>query len=171
MPWTDTKVTNVNNHYIPSGGTTKSASGGTTTNATGSANAQQVITGVTVDAAGHVTGVTSKGIYSTDTNTTYSAASSTTAGLMSANDKKKLDGIADNANNYTYTLPAATSSTLGGVKVGSNISVASGVISMTSSNVTSALGYTPQDAAEVVRITEEEIDAIFNAVFAAAASA
>lgn len=42
-----------------------------------------------------------------------------------------------------YTLPNATSSTLGGVKVGSNISVSNGTISVTKSNVTSALGYTP----------------------------
>lgn len=42
-----------------------------------------------------------------------------------------------------YTLPNATSSTLGGVKVGSNISVTDGTISVTKSNVTSALGYTP----------------------------
>ena len=34
---------------------------------------------------------------------------------MSSADKTKLDGIATGANNYT--LPAATSSTLGGVKV------------------------------------------------------
>lgn len=77
------------------------------------------------------------------TNTTYSAATSSTAGLMSATDKAKLDGIATGANNYTYTLPTATSSVLGGVKVGSNITVSSGVISLTSSNVTTALGYTP----------------------------
>lgn len=42
-----------------------------------------------------------------------------------------------------YTLPNATSSTLGGVKVGSNISVSNGTISLAKSNVTSALGYTP----------------------------
>lgn len=42
-----------------------------------------------------------------------------------------------------YTLPNATSSTLGGVKIGSNISVSSGTISITKSNVTSALGYIP----------------------------
>ena len=42
-----------------------------------------------------------------------------------------------------YTLPNATSSTLGGVKVGSNISVSNGTIGITKSNVTSALGYTP----------------------------
>lgn len=43
----------------------------------------------------------------------------------------------------TYTLPAATSSTLGGVKIGSNITVSGGTISISKSNVTNALGYTP----------------------------
>lgn len=42
-----------------------------------------------------------------------------------------------------YTLPAASSSVMGGVKVGNNISVTSGTISVTKNNVTSALGYTP----------------------------
>lgn len=78
-----------------------------------------------------------------DNNTTYNAATQSAAGLMSAADKKKLDGIATGANNYTYTLPAATSSALGGVKVGSNITVSSGTISLTKANVTTALGYTP----------------------------
>ena len=60
---------------------------------------------------------------------------------MSSSDKSKLDGIAANANNYS--LPAATSSVLGGVKTGSNITNSSGTISITKDNVTSALGYTP----------------------------
>lgn len=42
-----------------------------------------------------------------------------------------------------YTLPTANASTLGGVKIGSNITVSSGTISLSKSNVTSALGYTP----------------------------
>lgn len=42
-----------------------------------------------------------------------------------------------------YTLPDATTSTKGGVKVGSNITVSSGTISLTKANVTNALGYTP----------------------------
>lgn len=41
-------------------------------------------------------------------------ASQTAAGVMSAGDKAKLDGIEDNAN--AYTLPVATVSRLGGVK-------------------------------------------------------
>ncbi len=53
-----------------------------------------------------------------DTNTTYSAATTTAAGLMSADDKKKLDSVAAGANNYSYTLPAASGTVRGGVKVG-----------------------------------------------------
>ena len=74
-------------------------------------------------------------------DTTYGAATTSTSGLMSAADKTKLDGIDSEANKYS--LPEATSSVLGGVKVGSNISVSSGTISISKSNVTSALGYTP----------------------------
>lgn len=51
--------------------------------------------------------------------------------------------IALTDNNTVYSLPTATSSTLGGVKVGSNITNSGGTISLTKANVTSALGYTP----------------------------
>ena len=54
--------------------------------------------------------------------------------------KQYIDAKADESS---YTLPAATSSTLGGIKVGSNITNSSGTISITKANVTSALGYTP----------------------------
>ena len=75
-------------------------------------------------------------------DTTYDVASTTEDGLMSSTDKSKLDGIANGANKYV--LPAASASSLGGVIVGSNISVANdGTISLTKSNVTNALGYTP----------------------------
>jgi hypothetical protein len=47
------------------------------------------------------------------------------------------------ASSSNYTLPAATSSTLGGVKIGSNITVSNGTISLSKTNVTAALGYTP----------------------------
>lgn len=60
-----------------------------------------------------------------DTNTTYSAATTSAAGLMSAADKTKLDGIALGANKYT--LPTASSSTLGGVKTTSNVTSTSGL--------------------------------------------
>lgn len=47
----------------------------------------------------------------------------------------------------TYTLPTASSTILGGVKVGDNINLLDGVISLNSSNVISALGYTPVNKA------------------------
>ncbi len=45
-----------------------------------------------------------------------------------------------------YTLPAATSTVLGGVKTGSNITNTNGTISLSKQNVVSALGYTPPTA-------------------------
>lgn len=68
-------------------------------------------------------------------------ATTSAAGLMSSEDKSKLDGIAAGANNYS--LPNASSSTLGGVKIGDNITCSLGTISLTKANVTTALGYTP----------------------------
>lgn len=50
---------------------------------------------------------------------------------------------------YSYSLPTATSSVLGGVKVGSNITLSSGTISLSKSNVTSALGFTPANVSEI----------------------
>lgn len=52
----------------------------------------------------------------TDNNTTYSVATTSANGLMSKEDKSKLNGIAAGANNYS--LPKSTASALGGVKVG-----------------------------------------------------
>lgn len=71
----------------------------------------------------------------------HGGATQSAAGFMSAADKKKLDGIAEGANKYS--LPTATSSVLGGVKTGANITNNSGVLSVTAANVTNALGYTP----------------------------
>ena len=65
------------------------------------------------------------GTWQTPPNTTYSTATTSTSGLMSASDKSKLDGIASGANKYT--LPTASSSTLGGVKTTSTVTSASGL--------------------------------------------
>ena len=54
---------------------------------------------------------------------THGTATTSAAGLMSASDKSKLDGIASGAN--AYTLPTA-SSTLGGVKTTSTVTSNSG---------------------------------------------
>ena len=77
---------------------------------------------------------------STDTNTTYSVGD----GGLTENDftdalKSKLDGIAASANNYS--LPGATASTLGGIKVGTNLAIDSdGVLSSTDTNTTYSVG-------------------------------
>ena len=52
----------------------------------------------------------------TDTPITLPAATPDLAGVMSAADKKKLNGIAEGANKYV--LPVATSSALGGIMIG-----------------------------------------------------
>ena len=54
-------------------------------------------------------------------------------------DKSKLDGITASANNYS--LPDATASTLGGIKVGTNLAIDSdGVLSSTDTNTTYSVG-------------------------------
>lgn len=74
----------------------------------------------------------------TDTNTTYSAGTNIS--------------ISGTTINCTYTLPTASSSVLGGVKVGSNITLSSETISLSKSNVTSALGYTPANTSDIPKI-------------------
>ncbi len=81
----------------------------------------------TTDELNYVDGVTSN--IQTQLNAkassshTHGTATTSTAGLMSASDKSKLDGIASGAN--AYTLPTA-SSTLGGVKTTSTVTSNSG---------------------------------------------
>lgn len=53
-------------------------------------------------------------------------ATSEADGLLSKEDKAKLDGVAANANNYT--LPAATTSALGGVKQAAHVDGTSGTV-------------------------------------------
>lgn len=76
----------------------------------------------------------------TDTNTTYTAGTNIS-----------ISGTTINCT-YSYSLPTATASVLGGVKIGSNISVSSGTISLTSANVTSALGFTPAKTSDIPKI-------------------
>ena len=76
-------------------------------------------------------------------DTTYSAATQSTAGLMSATDKKKLDGIASNANKYTH--PSYTSRTSGLYKVTvDSTGHVSGATAVAKSDIT-ALGIPAQD--------------------------
>lgn len=55
------------------------------------------------------------------TDTTYEDATVDASGLMSSEDKAKLNSIESGANNYT--LPVATSSEIGGVKSGTDITI------------------------------------------------
>ena len=60
-----------------------------------------------------------------DEQTVIENATQSKDGLMSAKDKTKLDGIAVGANNYS--LPTASSSTLGGVRTTSSVSNTNGL--------------------------------------------
>ena len=65
---------------------------------------------------------------------------------LSSNDyttaeKNKLANIAEGANNYS--LPAATETTLGGIKIGKNVTYEGQQLGVTSDNISSALGYVP----------------------------
>ena len=95
-------------------------------------------------------------------DTTYAVATTSANGLMSSAMVTKLNGVATNANNYS--LPTATGSVLGGVKTGSNITNSSGTISLSSGNVTSALGYTPvkneSGVASIRVMTQSAYDAL-----------
>ena len=62
---------------------------------------------------------------------------------LSGNSNEFLNGNGEWSVPSGYTLPQASTTTLGGVKIGSNITVSSGTISLTKANVVSALGYTP----------------------------
>ena len=68
-----------------------------------------------------------------------------------AEEKRKLAGIADGANKYV--LPNATNLALGGVKIGNNITHNSGVISLTKQNVIDALGFDPEDSDSAINIS------------------
>ena len=57
--------------------------------------------------------------------------SATVDGRDLATDGTKLDGIATNANNFSFSLPTAAAGTKGGVKVGNGLSISSEVLSHT----------------------------------------
>lgn len=114
VPWTDTCVTAVGNHYKPvdniPASKTASASGGSVMGWSSS-----VVTGVTLsrDAAGHVTdvAVTSAKIPANpDSNTAHTHSAG--VGLS-------LSGSGDISGTTTYTLKTAATGEIGGIKVGS----------------------------------------------------
>ena len=104
---------------------------------------------VTVDSTGHVSAaaavdksdITALGIPESDT--TYSAATTSAEGLMSAADKTKLDGVTAGANKYTHPRYTARASGLYKVTVDSTGHV-SAVAAVDKSDIT-ALGVPAQD--------------------------
>lgn len=105
------------NKHIPAGGSANQILGwsadGTAKWVNEKDTTYSVMSGATVDAdgkSGLVPSPTkgtqrwldSTGAWTTPPNTTYGAASTTSAGLMTAADKKKLDGIATGANKYVH---------------------------------------------------------------------
>ena len=126
--FTDTKVTAVGNHYTPSGGSAKTPTGDTDTNITNlaSGSGSQVISGVTIDAAGHVTGLTSKKIRSV--NTTYANGTGITIGT-------------GNAINHSNSVTAQTTQKVYPIKID-----AQGHISAYGTSPTTLSGYGITDA-------------------------
>lgn len=100
---------------------------------------------ITVDGTGHVSGatavskndITALGIPST--NTTYSNATTSADGLMSSEDKTKLNGIAAGANNYTH--PSFTAKSSGFYKITvNNQGHVSATAAVTASDITALIG-------------------------------
>ena len=88
--------------------------------------------------------INTSGVVSADVNSSTLTAYAKTTDLAAVAKSGSYNDLSNKpAIPSAYTLPNATSSTLGGVKVGSNISVSDGTINLNKSNVTSALGYTP----------------------------
>ena len=103
--------------------------------ATAAANFINAITATTTE-LNYVDGVTSNIQTQLNGKASTSVATTTANGLMSSSDKSKLNGIAEGANNYT--LPTAGATVLGGVKIGSNISISDGKISVPAASGTAA---------------------------------
>ena len=115
---------------------------------------------VTVDSTGHVSAaaavdksdITALGIPESDT--TYSAATTSAEGLMSAADKTKLDGVTAGANKYTHPSYTARASGLYKVTVDSTGHV-SAATAVTKSDIT-ALGIPESDTTYSAATTSAE---------------
>lgn len=85
------------------------------------------------------------GTWGTPPNTTYSEATSSADGLMSAEDKSKLDGIAAGANNYTHPSSSAGAKASGLYKIATDAQGhVTGATAVAKSDIT-GLGIPAQD--------------------------
>ena len=109
-------------------------------------------TTVTSDANGKITISSTNTVY---THPTTHPASMIT-GLATVATSGSYNDLSDKPTiPAAYSLPDATTSVKGGVKIGSNLTVSSGTISLTKANVVAALGYTPptQDTNTDTKVT------------------
>lgn len=113
---------------------------------------------ITTNNLGHVTAattvsksdITGLGIPGSDTNTTYSFATGDGNGQIKITDSNgnstnvSVKGLASGAYANAYSLPIAKSDTLGGIKVGTNLSIntSTGVLSATDTKYTAGTGIT-----------------------------
>lgn len=113
-----------------------------TTNATAIANEVERATGVEEALRTDVEDLTGQVLILEKTKVNKVEGKGLSTNDYTTPEKNKLAAIEAEANKYV--LPAATASALGGVKIGSNITLADGgTISITKANVTSALGVDP----------------------------
>lgn len=108
---------------------------------------------ITTNSEGHVTAatavtktdITALGIPGQDTNTTYENATTSDDGLMSSEDKAKLDGIATGANKYTHPNSAAGAKSSGLYKIATDAQGhVTGATAVAKGDIT-ALGIPAQD--------------------------
>lgn len=118
------------------------AKGAESANATAIANEVERATGVEEALRTDVEGLTGQVLILEKTKVNEVEGKGLSTNDYTTPEKNKLAAIEAEANKYV--LPAATASALGGVKIGSNITLANGgTISITKANVTSALGVDP----------------------------
>ena len=148
VPWTDTKVTSVDNHYSPSA----NADSELTASVTGTVGAYAlnteytVLTGVKAqrDAKGHITGLTYTAQKIKDTNNTYSLSGLGGIGTISASGTAPLTLSASKSGTtaiITGSISDATTSAKGVVQVGTGLNVSSGTISVATTAGTSTLAW------------------------------
>lgn len=117
------------------------AKGAESANATAIANEVERATGVEKALRTDVEDLTGQALVLEKTKVNKVAGKGLSTNDYTTPEKNKLAAIEAEANKYV--LPAATTTTLGGIIVGSNITNTNGTISLTKANVTSALGVDP----------------------------
>ena len=105
------------NHYAPAEDTAAaiSAASGTATNITGTSGKLNVVTGLKRDAKGHIVGVTSANIYSTDNNTAHAHTAGTGLTISGSGGTSGTTTYAANLKDTTaLTIDSAAATTTSG---------------------------------------------------------